>query len=53
MDNYVPCEEVRSRVSLPANAELVILRNSGHLGFIEEEDKTVELITDFVEKLRS
>jgi pimeloyl-ACP methyl ester carboxylesterase len=52
MDNYIPCEEVRGKVNLPANAELVILRNSGHLGFIEEEDKTVGLITDFVEKLK-
>jgi hypothetical protein len=29
----------------------VILENSGHLGFIEEEDRTVEIITEFVEKL--
>jgi pimeloyl-ACP methyl ester carboxylesterase len=52
MDNYIPSDAIREKVSLPANAEVVILKNSGHLGFIEEEDRTVEIITEFVEKLR-
>jgi pimeloyl-ACP methyl ester carboxylesterase len=51
MDNYIPCEDVQKKVKLPENAELVILRNSGHLGFIEEEDKAIEAISDFIEKL--
>jgi pimeloyl-ACP methyl ester carboxylesterase len=53
MDNYIPCDLVQSKVNLPSNAELVILRNSGHLGFIEEEDKTIEILTGFAEKLNS
>jgi pimeloyl-ACP methyl ester carboxylesterase len=52
MDNYVPVEEVSNKVDLPVNAELVILRNSGHLGFIEEEERAAAVITDFVEKLK-
>ena len=52
MDNYVPFEEVSKKVDLPVNAELVILRNSGHLGFIEEEERAAAVITDFVEKLK-
>jgi pimeloyl-ACP methyl ester carboxylesterase len=51
MDNYIPCETIQQKVCLPANAELVILSNSGHLGFIEEEERTVEVLTEFVEEL--
>jgi pimeloyl-ACP methyl ester carboxylesterase len=52
MDNYIPCENIQTRVSLPSNASVVVLHNSGHMGFIEEEDKSVEVITEFVEKLQ-
>jgi pimeloyl-ACP methyl ester carboxylesterase len=52
MDNYVPCEAIQKKVNLPENAELIILRNSGHLGFIEEEDRALEVLTGFVEKLK-
>ncbi|MCX6253169.1 MAG: alpha/beta hydrolase [Bacteroidia bacterium] len=53
MDNYIPCDFIRSKVNLPSNARVVVLKNSGHLGFIEEDDKSVEVITAFVEKLKS
>jgi pimeloyl-ACP methyl ester carboxylesterase len=52
MDNYISCDDIQKRVNLPANAEVAILKNSGHLGFIEEKELTVELITGFVEKLK-
>lgn len=51
MDNYIPCEAIQKKVNLPGNAELVILMNSGHLGFIEEEDLSLEVMTGFIEKL--
>jgi pimeloyl-ACP methyl ester carboxylesterase len=51
MDNYIPCEIIQSKVSLPDNAEIVVLQKSGHIGFIEEENKSVTVISDFVEKL--
>jgi len=51
MDNYIPCDLVQSKVNLPANAKVVILKNSGHLGFVEEEERAVELITEFVKSL--
>ena len=38
MDNYIPCEIIQKRVNLPSNASVVVLHNSGHMGFIEEED---------------
>jgi pimeloyl-ACP methyl ester carboxylesterase len=51
MDSYIPYVSITERVKLPANAELLLLNNSGHLGFIEEEDKAAEAITNFIRKL--
>jgi pimeloyl-ACP methyl ester carboxylesterase len=51
MDNYIPCDIIQTRVNLPSNARVVALTNSGHMGFVEEEDKAVKVITEFVEKL--
>ena len=48
MDNYIPCDLVQSRVNLPSNAKVVVLKNSGHLGFIEEEDLSVTIVSDFI-----
>ncbi len=50
MDSYIPCESVMEKVNLPANAELVVLENSGHLGFIEEEERTIKILTRFIAK---
>lgn len=51
MDNYIPCSEIQERVKLPSNAEVVILTDSGHMGFVEEEDKSAEVIRKFVSAL--
>jgi pimeloyl-ACP methyl ester carboxylesterase len=51
MDNYIPCEFIQTMVSLPANARVVVLKNSGHLGFIEEEKLAVKVVSDFVNNL--
>jgi len=48
MDNYIPYDVIQTKVILPVNARVVLLRKSGHLGFIEEEDKSVEAIRNFV-----
>jgi pimeloyl-ACP methyl ester carboxylesterase len=47
-DCYIPCEAMQKRVKLPSNAKLVVLQNSGHLGFIEEEILSVKTVSDFV-----
>jgi pimeloyl-ACP methyl ester carboxylesterase len=52
MDNYIPCDAIQKRVKLPSNARVVVLEESGHLGFIEEEHKSLEVLTGFVEKLK-
>jgi pimeloyl-ACP methyl ester carboxylesterase len=51
MDNYIPCETMQKRVKLPSNAKIVVLEKSGHLGFIEEEENSVKIISEFIDKL--
>jgi pimeloyl-ACP methyl ester carboxylesterase len=51
MDNYIPCDFIQSKVNLPDNAKVVILKESGHMGFVEEEDLSVKLIRDFVNEI--
>jgi pimeloyl-ACP methyl ester carboxylesterase len=51
MDNYVNCELIQSKVRLPENAELVVLKNSGHLGFIEDEEESIKTIDSFIKRL--
>jgi pimeloyl-ACP methyl ester carboxylesterase len=50
-DSYIPCEKVQAKVNLPVNAKKVILDKSGHLGFIEEKEKSLKALTDFVNQL--
>ena len=48
MDSYIPCELIQTRVKLPSNATVVVLTNSGHMGFVEEEQRSLEVIKEFV-----
>jgi pimeloyl-ACP methyl ester carboxylesterase len=50
-DRYIPCEAIQQEVLIPVNAEVVVLLNSGHMGFVEEEDRSVVVITSFINKL--
>jgi len=47
-DNLINCEEVQLKVYMPANAKIVVLQNSGHMGFIEEESFSVSAIESFM-----
>jgi pimeloyl-ACP methyl ester carboxylesterase len=49
-DNYIPFNEVKDKIMLNAKGEIRVLDNSGHMGFIEEPLKSLELITSFIEK---
>jgi len=51
MDNYIPCETIQAKVKLPSNAKVVVLNNSGHLGFVEEEELSVRIVSEFVKTL--
>ncbi len=50
MDSYILWEDATARVKLPSNAVKVILEKSGHLGFIEEEENSLKVISEFMEK---
>ena len=50
-DNYIDCEAIQKKVRLPLNAKLVVLNNSGHLGFIEEEELSLLVLRSFVADL--
>lgn len=47
-DNYIDFRAVKERVQLPPGSEVFILQNSGHMGFIEEEDEALRLLESFL-----
>jgi pimeloyl-ACP methyl ester carboxylesterase len=51
MDSYIPYELIQTKVKLPSNSKVVILTNSGHLGFVEEEERSLEVIKEFVNSI--
>lgn len=51
-DLYFSPEKAQRDIGLPHNAEVVILERSGHLGFIEETEKSAGLLEGFAGKLR-
>jgi pimeloyl-ACP methyl ester carboxylesterase len=51
-DLYFSPEKALRETGIPKNAGVVILENSGHLGFIEETDRSAELLTAFILKLK-
>ena len=46
-DNYIPIEVMKRMKNLAGNSKLLILKNSGHMGFIEEKDKAVKELKTF------
>ncbi|MRR22663.1 alpha/beta hydrolase [bacterium] len=51
-DLYFSPERAMRDTGLPHNADVVILEKSGHLGFIEETDKSAGLIRGFSERIK-
>ena len=47
-DNYIDFEDVASEIKLSRTSEFCILEKSGHMGFIEEKEKTLDKITHFL-----
>lgn len=50
-DNYIPVEIAEELISKNPNAQIAWLENSGHHGFIEEPEKSYEIINQFVNSL--
>ncbi len=47
-DNYIPCEAIMEKVTLPEKGTLTLLDHSGHMGFIEERNISLGIILDFI-----
>lgn len=50
-DRYFTPEKALDDIRLPQNAQVEILENSGHLGFIEETEKSARIIAGFARRL--
>ncbi|MCU0376972.1 MAG: alpha/beta hydrolase [Bacteroidales bacterium] len=46
-DLYFTPEKATGNVRLPGNCKVVIMEDSGHLGFVEEPDHSAAIITEF------
>lgn len=48
-DNYINYEQVHQKAAdLDKNLQLVVLDNSGHMGFIEEPELSFKVVNDFI-----
>jgi pimeloyl-ACP methyl ester carboxylesterase len=52
-DNYIPYEVYEQHYNLAPDTEVVILENSGHMGFIEEREKSLEGLRHFLARIYS
>lgn len=50
-DNFIPFDAIQQRVKLPANGKIKVLENSGHMGFVEEEELSLEIVSEFAQSL--
>ncbi|MBP7496870.1 MAG: alpha/beta hydrolase [Bacteroidales bacterium] len=50
-DKRVSLEIINKHKELSKNSETIILRNTGHMGYIEEGKKTIKLISRFASKV--
>ena len=48
MDNYIPYDKTISNIVMPVNGKVITLQNSGHMGFLEETERSVEVISEFI-----
>ena len=48
-DQLIPLEKMTKQTSETQNAMIEILKNSGHMGMIEEPQKTIEIIIKFAQ----
>lgn len=48
-DNLINSKTIQSKVRIPSNSRVVVLQNSGHMGFIEEESLSISVIESFIQ----
>jgi len=50
-DSRVPAARIWEMISLPVVSEILLLRQCGHMGYIEAPQKTYEAISGFAKKV--
>jgi pimeloyl-ACP methyl ester carboxylesterase len=50
-DKAAPMQDVLQQVHLPASSEIKILRNTGHMGMLEQPHHTTSTINSFIDHL--
>ena len=50
-DNHINHNEVLKTVTLPSNAEVAVLQNVGHMGFVEAEEVSANILMEFASKI--
>jgi pimeloyl-ACP methyl ester carboxylesterase len=50
-DNYIPFSLYEQHFNLAKQTGILILENSGHMGFIEEKEKSLDSIRKYLEKI--
>ncbi|MBR2452350.1 MAG: alpha/beta hydrolase [Rikenellaceae bacterium] len=51
-DNYIGAETAERMIEQNPDAQVAWLENSGHMGFIEQEKESAEILTNFINKLQ-
>lgn len=51
LDNYISSETVLSKITLPPKSKVLVLENSGHMGFIEEEETSLKALDLFIKSI--
>ena len=50
-DSHIDCKEILKNVKLPSNSEVAVLSDVGHMGFIEAEEASANILISFASKL--
>jgi pimeloyl-ACP methyl ester carboxylesterase len=50
-DNYIPPDKLLNLASKARNKQVIVLENSGHMGFIEEKELALDETENFLEKV--
>lgn len=52
-DELIPLKEILQQCHLPKQAEIYILQSSGHMGMMEEKEKTTELLDNYFKQIQN
>jgi pimeloyl-ACP methyl ester carboxylesterase len=52
MDNHIDSAEATAKVQLSNKIKIAILKNSGHIGFIEEPERSFTLLDSFISSIQ-